>query len=297
MEGLKSALIIGFIRLLGLFPLRVVHALGWFIGRIAWISGSRMREVTETNLRLCLPDMPAAERERLARDSLVETARAMMETGMAWMWPEARSLALVRAVRNAELLDACMADTRGVIVIVPHIGNWELLNHYFSSQYHGYALYRPPKLEAVDRFVLERRSGLGHGIELVPTTREGVEYLYDAARKGGCIFILPDQEPSEKSGVYAPFFGVQALSSKLVPLMRAETGAEVICGYVIRLLGSQGYEVRFRRPEPGYDSPDLVTAVTALNRTVERVAMEAPAQYQWEYKRFKRRPPGEPKVY
>lgn len=297
MEGLKSALIIGFIRLLGLLPLRAVHGLGWLIGRIAWISGSRMREVTETNLRLCLPDLPAVERERLARDSLVETARAMTEAGMAWMWPEERTLRLVRAVHGADLLEACMADARGLIIIVPHIGNWELLNQYFSSRYHGYALYRPPKLEAVDRFVLDRRSGMGHGIELVPTTREGVEYLYNAAREGGCIFILPDQEPSEKSGVYAPFFGVQALSSKLVPLMREETGAEVICGYVIRLPGSRGFEVRFRRLEPGYDSADLVTAVTAINRTVEQVAMEAPAQYQWEYKRFKRRPPGEPKLY
>ena len=34
-----------------------------------------------------------------------------------------------------------------------------------------------------------------------------------------------------------------------------------------------------------------------LNASVETTVLEAPAQYQWEYKRFKRQPPGQPRPY
>lgn len=297
MDAVKSALIIGFIRALSLLSLSQAQSLGAWVGQLMWKLGGRTREVTEKNLALCMPELSADQREQMARQSLIETARTMTEAGAAWMWPEPKARAQLRTVHNAELLDTCMADSRGLIIIVPHLGNWEMLNHYFSPRYVGYGLYRPPKIAGLDRFALERRGGLGLGLRLVPTTGEGVESLYGLLRAGECVYILPDQEPSPKSGIFAPFFGVEALSSKLVPTLQQATGCEVICNYSVRLPDAEGFDVYFRRLEEGYDSPDLRTAVTAINRTVEQCVAGAPEQYQWEYKRFKKRPEGEPRIY
>lgn len=297
MDAIKSALIIGFIRALSRLSLSQAQALGVWVGRMMWSFGGRTREVTEKNLELCMPHLTLEQREQMARQSLVETACTMTEAGAAWMWQEQKAQAQLKTVHNGELLDQCMADSRGLIIIVPHIGNWEMLNHYFSPRYVGYGLYRPPKIPGLDRFALERRGGLGLGLRLVPTTRDGVESLYGLLREGEAVYILPDQEPSLKSGVFAPFFGIEALSSKLVPTLQQATGCEVICNYAIRLPDAGGFDVYFRRLEDGYDSADLRTAVTAINRTVELCVETAPEQYQWEYKRFKKRPEGEPKIY
>ncbi len=297
MDRVKAALIIGLIRLLASCSLPTAQRLGRALGTVFWKTGSELARITRINLRLCLPELEEAEREALARESVLQTGCTMMETGIVWLWPEERSAALIRRVVNAELLDRCMADGRGLVVVMPHLANWEMMNQQFTAKYHGHAIYKPPGLAALDRFVIEQRRQFGHGFDLYPNTREGVEALYAAVRNGGCAFVLPDQEPSVKSGVWAPFFGVPALTSKLVPLIRAETGCEVICGHVIRLPDGAGFEVHYREMAPGYDDPDIVTAATAINRTIEQVVRTAPAQYQWEYKRFKRRPEGMEKVY
>ena len=52
-----------------------------------------------------------------------------------------------------------------------------------------------------------------------------------------------------------------------------------------------------RECEPGIADPDPVTATTALNKSIEDVVREVPEQYQWEYKRFRHRPPGLPHPY
>ncbi len=297
MDALKARLIIGAIRVLATCSLPMAQRLGRALGGILWKTGSDTARITRINLALCFPEMDATEREELAQESVRQTACTMMETGIAWLWPQERSAALVRRTVNAELLDRCMADSRGLVVVMPHLANWEMINQQFTARYHGHAIYKPPGLKQLDQFIIRQRRQFGHGFDLYPNTRDGVESLYEAVRQGGCAFVLPDQEPSLKSGVWASFFGVPALTSQLVPRMQAETGCAVICGYVIRLPDAAGFEVHYREMEPGYDDPDVVTAAAAINRTVEQVVMEAPAQYQWEYKRFKRRPEGLPKVY
>jgi len=73
--------------LLGRLPLRANHALGALLGQLAWLSGGRLRKITETNLQLCYPHLPAAERQALARDSLQETGKSL--TSFA-LYPSAR---------------------------------------------------------------------------------------------------------------------------------------------------------------------------------------------------------------
>src|SRR5690606_39505182 len=94
-----------FFRLLAWLPLSVSRGLGRLLGRIAWLAASRMRRTTLTNLRICLPELDEAARERLARESLCQTMQALCETGAVWLWPGERSLQLIREVPGRELLD------------------------------------------------------------------------------------------------------------------------------------------------------------------------------------------------
>jgi KDO2-lipid IV(A) lauroyltransferase len=76
-----------------------------------------------------------------------------------------------------------------------------------------------------------------------------------------------------------------------------KSGAVPLMTWCQRRPDGQGFTLMVRPCEPGMDDPDPVLATTALNRSVENCVRLAPAQYQWEYKRFRHREPGQPNPY
>lgn len=79
----------------------------------------------------------------------------------------------------------------------------------------------------------------------------------------------------------------------LLPKLASRTGAVVILAFAERLPGGQGYDVYFRPADPDVYSEDAEVAAAGLNRSVEACVRQIPAQYQWEYKRFRKRPEAE----
>jgi KDO2-lipid IV(A) lauroyltransferase len=55
--------------------------------------------------------------------------------------------------------------------------------------------------------------------------------------------------------------------------------------------------MRLGAPLPEFPSDDAELDTARVNAQIERMAREAPEQYLWVHKRFKTRPPGEPKIY
>jgi Kdo2-lipid IVA lauroyltransferase/acyltransferase len=279
-------------RLLALLPLGVLRALGWVLGRCLWWSGGRLRQVTERNLELCLPDLDKAQRRRLARASLVELARTGLEMAPVWFRPWRRLQGLIRDVEGGDWVDGLRAEGKGIVILAPHLGHWELLGLYLGERYGIHSMYLPHEDPALDERVRRMRSR--HGATLVPADTRGVRTLLTVLRRGGMVGMLPDQTPKMSGAVFAPFFRRPAPTMTLAGNLVARTGAVPVCAYALRVPG--GFTIHFVPAEPGMADTDSVVAATALNRTVERCVRECPEQYQWEYKRFKKQPDGS-KVY
>jgi len=128
--------------------------------------------------------------------------------------------------------------------------------------------------------------------EQVRAEGAGVRTLYKRLQAGGTVGILPDQQPKQGDGEFAPFFGVPALTMVLLPRLAQRTGATVLFAFAERLPHGAGFRVRFRAAPDGIAAADLPTAVAALNRGVEECVQLAFEQYQWHYKRFQLRPDG-----
>ena len=123
---MKSLLLIALLRLLALLPLRVARALGVAMADVCWLLRGRMARTTQTNLALCLPQLDAVARDALAKLSLRHTFMAIAECGAVWLWPAPAALALISRVEGLDLLRSAHAAGRGVIMLGPHLGNWEL---------------------------------------------------------------------------------------------------------------------------------------------------------------------------
>ncbi|NOX75549.1 MAG: lysophospholipid acyltransferase family protein, partial [Gammaproteobacteria bacterium] len=278
-----------------LLPLAVAHALGAKLGSLFNLFNNPLRHVARQNIDLCFPEWTQQQRHRLVRECLQETAKAALETGGIWLWSPEHILAKVREVSGASLLEEAMAKGKGAILVAPHLGAWEMAGLYCGMLRPITALYRPPRIQGVDTLIREARERIGS--TLVPTDGGGIRILYKALRRGELVGLLPDQDPDREAGVFAPFFGMQANTMTLLPRLARKSGATVLLVYAERLPRGRGYHLHFLPTHENLHSDDPLVAARSLNQAVEAGVCALPAQYQWTYKRFKTRPPGEKGLY
>jgi KDO2-lipid IV(A) lauroyltransferase len=272
------------LRLLGLLPLRWLHAAGAGFGRVLRWRRGRTAHVTAVNLGIARPGLPPSTREALLREVMAEGGKSGAEIVKVWGAGAVRALGLVREVRGGELLDAALAAGKGVIIAAPHLGCWELLNYWLCSRTPMAILYRPPRFPAVEQLLRKVRGALAP--EQVRAEGAGVRTLYKRLAAGGAVGILPDQKPRAGEGEFAPFFGRDALTMVLLPRLAARTGAAVLFAFAERLPRGAGFRIHLLPAPAGLDDADPRRACAALNRGVEACVEVAFAQYQWHYRRW-----------
>lgn len=295
MSKLKYFLIAGFLRIAGSMPLAMAQFIGKWSGLLAWHLNGRSRKVTDTNLRICLPELSAEEQKRLSRESMAHTGMTALEIPLMWEWPVEKCLGLIHETRGLGKVDEALATGKGLILLAPHLGNWELAGLFFSSRYKMAALYSPPHIKEFEDYMIKVRGRLGS--ELVRGDRKGLMRLMGILKEGGVAGILPDQSPRGKTNAFAPFFGMEVRTMTLVNKLIQKTGANVLVTYAERLPDGAGFRMVVEDATPGNGDDDVVAAATALNLSVEKVVRMSPEQYQWEYKRLRHRPPGEINPY
>lgn len=291
----KGALVVAFLRMFAVLPWPAVQAAGRFIGWLMWKLPTRARDVASINLRKCFPELTPQQHQRLVGDSLQGIGQTLTESACAWIWPSQRSLALIREVEGLEILQQALASGKGVVGITSHLGNWELLNNFYASICKPLVFYRPPKLKAVDDLLSEKR--IQQGNRAAPSTREGIISVIKEVRRGGAVGIPADPEPAETAGIFVPFCGTQALTSKFVPSMLSGGKALGVFLHAVRLEDGSGHKVIIEAAPEAMYSEDIDEAVAAMGVVLERYVRRWPAQYMWTMKRFKRRPAGEPRWY
>jgi KDO2-lipid IV(A) lauroyltransferase len=290
----KERLAVGFIRIASYFPLSFSRALGTLVGVVMAHTNSRFANVTRKNIELCLPELSAPERERLAKRSMIETCQLTLEVPAIWLrdyqtWLKPK----IKSVHNQALLEAELAKGQGVILVAPHLGNWEIFSGFMAEIAPMMVMFQPPAMRSVGDIMVAAREQQGGS--LAPTSSRGVAKLLKFLRSGGLTAILPDQVPETSGGEFSPFFGQQALTMTLVQSLRKRTDCRLLACYAERVQG--GFRVVFKAVDDDCYSPDSAVAMAGLNRTVEACVRNIPEQYQWEYKRFKSQPKGAKKIY
>ncbi len=285
-----------FLICMSLLPLNVSQFFGRCFGRLLWrFKTSRSYRVSKANIDCCYPSYSVAAKESLLLSSLKHTGMAYAEMGMSWLWSSKRSLSKVTSVHGEDILIAAMAEGRGVLIIAPHIGNWEILNLYASQKYDLTVLYKQPKIKFFDWFIKKMRSRLGG--TMAPANASGVRQLFKKLRANKVVAILPDQVPAMGSGQFVPFFSRPAYTMTLLSQLASKTNCKVITGVAIRQSNAAGFAIRFSSVSPSINSRDLSVSLATLNLIIEEVANSNPEQYQWVYKRFKKSADGFTSLY
>lgn len=280
--------------LLHWLPLAAQAAFGRALGRALYrLAGSR-RKVALRNLELCLPELDALARERLAREHFAWLGRSIVERGLLWWAPRERLKRLIHVEGEVDLAER---SARPVMWLVPHFLALDVAGVavlLFQSR-RGASIYQQQSNPVMDEVMRRGRLRLGNAV-IFPRS-DSAKPLIREIRQGTAFFNLPDMDFGAKDAAFVPFFGVPA-ATLLAPSRMARALDMVVQPVLAEMLpGGQGYRVRFMSPLPGFPSDDALADTARLNRWIEQQIRANPAQYLWVHKRFKTRPEGEPGLY
>jgi Kdo2-lipid IVA lauroyltransferase/acyltransferase len=268
-------------RLLSRLPLPVLHNIGAAFGWLIWLASPTYRRHMRENLAL-------AGLQHVRNAAIAESGKGIAEVPKIWLRPQEELLALITGVSGWEHVEAARQAGRGVIILTPHIGCFEIVGHFVASRMPITTLYRRPRQGWLAPLMEE---GRGRAFKLAPADTGGVRRLIRALRQGESIGILPDQAPGNGEGIWAPFFGRPAFTMTLAARL-AETGAAVVYVVAERLHYGAGYRLCFQ-PLSAPLAGDLSARVAQLNHETEANIRLCPEQYLWGYNRYKR-PSGAP---
>jgi Kdo2-lipid IVA lauroyltransferase/acyltransferase len=283
-----ARLALGLLRLLARLPLRWYHAIGAGLGWIVYWSSARYASRLRDNLRASKVWTDEADYQRILRSAIAETGRQGMEILPLWFRPQSRVTPLVRAcVGEQAVLDA-YAQGRGVVLLTPHLGCFEISAIYAAEHFPITVLYRTPRIAWLETLIV---AGRGRGQEkLAPASLKGVRLLLKALRDKEAIGVLPDQVPSAGEGEWVEFFERPAYTMTLIGRLCETLDPAVFVAAARRLPHGRGYEIEVEPVVGGVSGAD---GIRRMNAAIEHLVRKHPEQYLWSYNRYKQ-PRGAP---
>ena len=266
-------------------PWPLQRALGGVLGGVLRLMVPLRRRAARINLRLCFPAMTEAEREALLRASFRDFGIGLFEFARAW-WGSITPIRRRARIEGLENLTALRAQGRGVLLISGHFMTLETCGRLLCEHVPlagMYRRYRNPVMEwAVKRGRLRYAAAMFGNDEV----RAALRHL----KQGGLLWYAPDQDMRGKDTVFAPFFGVPAATITATHQFARLTGCAVVPFFHRREGGR--YVLRIAPPLPDFPSDDATADSARVNAAIEAMVREAPSQYLWIHRRFKRRPGG-----
>ena len=266
-------------------PWPLQRALGRGVGWLAFHLAGTRRKAARVNLELCFPDQSPQWRQRLLRDSFDALGVGLFEFARAW-WGSIDAITPQVEIEGLEHLHALQAEGRGVLLVSGHFMTLEMCGRLLCQHVPLAGMYRKHRNPVFEWAVKRGRLGYATAMFANEDVRATVRHL----KKGGLLWYAPDQDMRGKESVFVPFFGHPASTITATHQFARMTGCAVV-PYFHRREGGR-YLLKIAPPLPNVPSEDAVADTARVNEAIEDMVREAPAQYLWIHRRFKRQPGG-----
>ncbi|MBU3604580.1 lipid A biosynthesis acyltransferase [Polynucleobacter sp. AP-Kaivos-20-H2] len=264
--------------MIAMLPLAVVQLIGAFLGILAYIGSKKYRS-------LFRPQYEAALTVRGIPFRLWAAVRAsgMLFSDSLWIWRNPKKALEITTVHNWDVVQDAMSEGKGMIILCPHLGGYEIIPRYLANHYPATIMYRPSRQEWLNEVVEEGRAY--PNMHFVQTNLNGVRQMTRALSKGEVIAILPDQVPSGGDGIWANFFGRPAYTTTLPIRLANRHNTPAVMFTAKRGILGGGWVIDAKRLDSFSDDPNI--AVKELNTAIEAAILVAPEQFIWSYNRYK----------
>lgn len=270
-----------------LIPLCLRRMLFKALLRLFYHASAKHRVIALHNLRSAFPEKSLDEIEAIARGVYRHLALVMAELfEMPYITRE--NLHEWADVEGLEHLENAFAQGRGVLSVVAHFGNWELMTvavPLFARPMQ--IVYRPLDSPVMDNLLGWIRTK--HGNSLIPKGGAGKQIIR-LLSENNAIGILSDQNVSAAEGIFINFFGRPACTSVGTAVLALQSGAPVLPAFMPRMPDGR-YKLLIMPPveiaETGDYESDLVVTTQRFTKVVEDVVRQYPDQWFWIHQRWK----------
>lgn len=266
-------------------PWRVQRSLGAAVGWLALRLLPDRREAARTNLALCLPELDAGAREALLRANFRDVGIGLFEFARAW-WGDVAPMRASARIEGVDVLQRLQAEGRGVLLVSGHFMTLEMCGRLLCDHVPLAGMYRRHRSPVMEWAVLRGRLRYASAMFGNGDTRAAIRHL----KRGGVLWYAPDQDMRGKDTVFAPFFGIPAATITATHQFARMTGCAVV-PFFHRREGAH-YVLQVGQPLAPFPSDDAVADSAAVNAAIEAMVRQAPSQYLWLHRRFKRQPDG-----
>ena len=287
---------------LALLPRKTAIKIAQLLARSTLTTIPKLRRVGLRSLEIAYPNYSLGEREQLLRRSMENLGRIFGE--LSHLQDVTRdSLAqlvdLDVAPEKLERYRKAKAKKRGVIFVTPHLGNWEIMVLALSAMIEPITyLARPLDNPLLDRLAAKIRTRFGNRpISKRDALMEGWRIL-DA---GGTLGLLADVNTLQRDGVFVPFFGVPASTTRAVAMLALRTNALILpmCGVWDE--STQRYKAIvgnfIEAVRTGSRKRDVLETTALFTAQFEEFIRAYPEQWIWIHRRWKTRPKGTRDLY
>ena len=290
--------------ILKILPRPLVELMGRAVGLLVFYSAASRRSVALKNLDLAFGETRTeADKKRIARQSMSNFGYWFLEM-LAYEGMSREKLAkrMIYSESCREIWEEVASEGKGLIFLLTHFSNWELLGLYLGDQAFGTTqtavVAKTMHNSLISDWIHSIRAQTGN--EVIYVRDAGMKVLR-MLRANKAVAILFDQATTlRRGGIESSFFGHPCVTYRAVAAFSLATGAPIINVFCLPRPGGR-FEIFFERMEsfePGEDKEDSIHQLTQLcNDKVETYIRKYPECYFWVHKRWKHRPPGSPPVY
>lgn len=248
---------------------------------------SKSSKYIRLNVEICLPDFTEEHKAQIAHAAVSNELQSYMEFFSIWGSTNEQNIARIRKITGEHHFHEAMAHNKGIILLAPHFGTWEVMNAWFSQYTEMTIMYKPIKQADADNFVRAARSR--ERAHLVPTDESGVRQIFRALRQGGTTVILPDHTP--KHGIETiPYFGLPLSSSNLSSKLIQKTKARALLVFAIRNEDSEDFDMYIEPIDEKIYEGTPTDGTMVIHHAIEHLIRRYPEHAHWSYKRFKAHP-------
>ncbi|MCP3662870.1 MAG: LpxL/LpxP family Kdo(2)-lipid IV(A) lauroyl/palmitoleoyl acyltransferase [Gammaproteobacteria bacterium] len=254
--------------------------MGWLVYKLA----KRRRIITRVNLDICFPELTPEQRETLTREHFEAMGIALIMTGFSW-WASDRKLAPLYHPEGREQLEAELKKGKGAILLGHHFTDMEIVGRMAAKYTPISVIYRQhenPVIEWASRKSREKRfaGAISH---------HDMRAMIRTLKRGGAVWYAPDQAYRGPNSTIVPFFGEPASTHTGTSALARISKSPVIMVYGHRQPDNNGYRVIAKPPLKEFPTKDATADAARINREYEAIIREAPEQYFWSHRRFKKR--------
>jgi KDO2-lipid IV(A) lauroyltransferase len=285
---------------LGRLPPHTAYRIGQLLSRSIYLVAGDLRRTGEINLRLAFPEKSEEERAKLLRECFDNLGRELglfsqMRTRSR---EELRQLIEPAGWENLEKARAERGDQ--LIYYTGHLGGWEMTS--FGISLLGYPftfLVRRLDNPLIEQLVDEVRTKFGNKtIDKLSAARSMLKILRSGKQALG---LLTDLNTLDDEAIFVDFFGVPAATTFLVAKLAVRTKTPLVPFFAPWSEEKQKYLLIAEPPVvpecTGDEEADVRRVTVELTRRLENQIRQFPGQWLWIHKRWKTRPPGEPRIY